>query len=109
MSRIVMPPMDIVAPDDRPGAIMPAEQIAPDGATLAPLSPSGVASPAAQRPVSPRRASRTRKTDMPAAPAVTMPLAPLTRPDGTPAPVVHLVPELSPYARTGGLGEAGAG
>ena len=28
------------------------------------------------------------------------------RPDGTPAPVVHLVPELSPFARTGGLGEA---
>jgi starch synthase len=34
------------------------------------------------------------------------PSAPLVRPDGTPAPVVHLVPELSPYARTGGLGEA---
>jgi starch synthase len=34
------------------------------------------------------------------------PSAPLTRPDGTPAPVVHLAPELSPYARTGGLGEA---
>ena len=32
--------------------------------------------------------------------------APLVRPDGSPAPVVHLVPELSPYARTGGLGEA---
>jgi starch synthase len=43
---------------------------------------------------------------MPAAPVVSMPSAPLTRPDGTPAPVVHLVPELSPYARTGGLGEA---
>jgi starch synthase len=34
------------------------------------------------------------------------PSAPLTRPDGSPAPVVHLVPELSPFARTGGLGEA---
>jgi starch synthase len=34
------------------------------------------------------------------------PMAPLVRPDGTPAPVVHMVPELSPYARTGGLGEA---
>src|ERR671912_524513 len=34
------------------------------------------------------------------------PPAPLTRPDGTAAPVVHLVPELPPYARTGGLGEA---
>jgi starch synthase len=43
---------------------------------------------------------------MPAAPVVSTPIAPLTRPDGTPAPVVHLVPELSPYARTGGLGEA---
>jgi starch synthase len=41
-----------------------------------------------------------------AAPVVSTPSAPLTRPDGTPAPVVHLVPELSPYARTGGLGEA---
>jgi starch synthase len=43
---------------------------------------------------------------MPAAPVVSSPSAPLTRPDGTPAPVVHLVSELSPYARTGGLGEA---
>ena len=34
------------------------------------------------------------------------PLAPLVRPDGSPAPVVHLAAELSPYARTGGLGEA---
>jgi starch synthase len=98
--------MDIVAPNDRPGAILPAEQTAHDGATLAPLSSPGGASPATERPVSPRRTSRTRKTDMPAAPVVSMPSAPLTRPDGTPAPVVHLVPELSPYARTGGLGEA---
>ena len=43
---------------------------------------------------------------MPAAPTQRFPYAPLTRPDGTPAPVVHLVSELSPYARTGGLGEA---
>ncbi|MEP6620773.1 MAG: glycogen/starch synthase [bacterium] len=35
-----------------------------------------------------------------------LPVAPLVRPDGTPAPVVHLAAELSPYARTGGLGEA---
>lgn len=34
------------------------------------------------------------------------PSSPLTRPDGSAAPVIHLVPELSPYARTGGLGEA---
>ena len=44
---------------------------------------------------------------MPTAPAtVASPSAPLVRPDGTPAPVIHLAPELSPYARTGGLGEA---
>ena len=43
---------------------------------------------------------------MQAATSMGTPLAPLVRPDGTPAPVVHLVPELSPYARTGGLGEA---
>jgi starch synthase len=37
---------------------------------------------------------------------ITVPPAPLVRPDGSPAPVVHLAAELSPYARTGGLGEA---
>ena len=42
----------------------------------------------------------------PIAPPSSTPLAPLVRPDGSPAPVVHLAPELSPYARTGGLGEA---
>ena len=56
--------------------------------------------------------SRTRKTDLvptsgvPESPAAILPVAPLVRPDGSAAPVVHLVPELSPYARTGGLGEA---
>lgn len=39
-------------------------------------------------------------------PTAAAPAAPLVRPDGSPAPVVHLAPELSPYARTGGLGEA---
>jgi starch synthase len=53
----------------------------------------------------PKRTSR-KKTAPPPTPVVSVPAAPLTRPDGTPAPVVHLVPELSPYARTGGLGEA---
>jgi len=53
----------------------------------------------------PKRTSR-KKIEPPATPAVHVPAAPLTRPDGTPAPVVHLAPELSPYARTGGLGEA---
>jgi starch synthase len=52
-----------------------------------------------------RRAPR-RKAPVEETPAVALPPAPLTRPDGSAAPVVHLVPELSPYARTGGLGEA---
>jgi glycogen synthase len=34
------------------------------------------------------------------------PTAPLVRPDGSPAPVIHLAAELAPFARTGGLGEA---
>ena len=38
--------------------------------------------------------------------SIQVPPAPLVRPDGSPAPVVHLAAELSPYARTGGLGEA---
>src|SRR5215212_1101475 len=54
----------------------------------------------------PKRAPRRKGAPPPATPVVSVPSAPLTRPDGTPAPVVHLVPELSPYARTGGLGEA---
>ena len=53
----------------------------------------------------PKRASR-KKLAPPPTPVLGLPTAPLTRPDGTPAPVVHLVPELSPFARTGGLGEA---
>src|SRR5512144_906735 len=53
----------------------------------------------------PKRTSQ-KKVAPPPTPVVSVPSAPLTRPDGTPAPVVHLAPELSPYARTGGLGEA---
>src|SRR5829696_5190173 len=53
----------------------------------------------------PKRAPR-KKAAPPPTPVASVPSAPLTRPDGTPAPVVHLVPELSPFARTGGLGEA---
>jgi starch synthase len=53
----------------------------------------------------PKRTSR-KKPLPPPTPVPSVPSAPLTRPDGSPAPVVHLVPELSPYARTGGLGEA---
>jgi len=53
----------------------------------------------------PKRTSR-KKLEPPQSTIGTLPPAPLTRPDGTPAPVVHLAPELSPFARTGGLGEA---
>jgi starch synthase len=53
----------------------------------------------------PKRSTR-KKVEPPQSPIATLPPAPLTRPDGTPAPVVHLAGELSPYARTGGLGEA---
>ena len=53
-----------------------------------------------------RRAPSRRKVQPEQVPVVHVPPAPLTRPDGTPAPVVHLAPELSPFARTGGLGEA---
>ncbi|HEX7978795.1 MAG TPA: glycogen/starch synthase [Gemmatimonadaceae bacterium] len=53
----------------------------------------------------PKRSTR-KKIEPPQSTITTLPPAPLTRPDGTPAPVVHLAGELSPYARTGGLGEA---
>ncbi len=53
----------------------------------------------------PKRSTR-KKVEPPQSTIVSLPPAPLTRPDGTPAPVVHLAPELSPFARTGGLGEA---
>jgi len=52
-----------------------------------------------------QRRSRQRKIVTPPSSARS-PASPLTRPDGSAAPVVHLVPELSPFARTGGLGEA---
>jgi starch synthase len=69
-----------------------------------------VTTPATGRKPRTRRTTTKRtprkKAPPPPAPIAGMPSAPLTRPDGTPAPVVHLAPELSPYARTGGLGEA---
>ena len=74
---------------------------------MTPVSTTDGATQAPQRPEPMRRSSRTRRTDVPAAPPpAASPSAPLVRPDGTPAPVIHLAPELSPYARTGGLGEA---
>jgi hypothetical protein len=52
------------------------------------------------------RRSAVSISSAPSSTAHAIPAAPLVRPDGSPAPVVHLAPELSPYARTGGLGEA---
>jgi len=63
---------------------------------------SGSSATTASRP---KRSGR-KKIEPPPSTVVNTPPAPLTRPDGTPAPVVHLAPELSPFARTGGLGEA---
>jgi starch synthase len=63
---------------------------------------SGSSTTSASRP---KRSAR-KKIEPPPSTVVNTPPAPLTRPDGTPAPVVHLAPELSPFARTGGLGEA---
>ena len=63
---------------------------------------SGSSTTAASRP---KRSAR-KKIEPPPSTVIHTPPAPLTRPDGTPAPVVHLAPELSPFARTGGLGEA---
>lgn len=70
--------------------------------------PAGGPAPAPPRTETPRRRSRPRRTEVntPIAPPTAAPSAPLVRPDGSPAPVVHLAAELSPYARTGGLGEA---
>ncbi|MDB4880559.1 MAG: glgA [Gemmatimonadetes bacterium] len=73
---------------------------------MAPESAVDDAKAVSERPTPTRRTVRTRKTDRSLMPSTYPPSAPLTRADGTPAPVVHLVPELSPYARTGGLGEA---
>ncbi len=71
---------------------------------MAQNSHADVGVPVAGR-VPPRRTNRTRRTDINQV-APTGPSAPLVRPDGSPAPVVHLAAELSPFARTGGLGEA---
>jgi starch synthase len=98
--------MDIVPSSPTSGVTVPAEQIPPGGASVAPSSLRTGVEPSVERPTPSRRTSRTRRTDVQATPIPGAPSAPLVRPDGTPAPVVHLVPELSPYARTGGLGEA---
>ncbi|HET9797903.1 MAG TPA: glycogen/starch synthase [Gemmatimonadaceae bacterium] len=53
-----------------------------------------------------RRSTPRKKAQPEQVPVTHVPPPPLTRPDGSAAPVVHLAAELSPYARTGGLGEA---
>ncbi|MDQ2664968.1 MAG: glycogen synthase [Gemmatimonadota bacterium] len=99
--------MDIVGPNQ--GTVPEPALAAPssvDGATVAPSSEE-TAARTPQRMETMRRSSRTRRADVPVAPPpAPLHAAPLVRPDGSPAPVVHLAPELSPYARTGGLGEA---
>jgi starch synthase len=87
----------------------PIEASGDDGSSLV-TTPATHRKPRAKKTSTterPKRAPRAKKAAAPpTTPVVGMPAAPLTRPDGTAAPVVHLVPELSPYARTGGLGEA---
>src|SRR5436305_1470795 len=97
--------MDIAEPLT-PAAVPPAAESpqATDATVSLSSYVGGTGTP--ERTETPPRRSRTRRTDRLRAPGTVGNSAPLVRPDGTPAPVVHLVPELSPYARTGGLGEA---
>ena len=100
--------MDIVAPTR--ASVASTALTDPSGEAAATMTSTSTADGATRTPQNPgttRRSSRTRRTDMSTAPnTAASPSAPLVRPDGTPAPVIHLAPELSPYARTGGLGEA---
>jgi len=77
----------------------------PSPSTAADAS-SLVTTPATKRKPRAKKTAKKKAAPAPDAPTVAVPVAPLTRPDGTPAAVVHLAAELSPYARTGGLGEA---
>ena len=98
--------MDIV-PSTDPTTVAPSTPSTGLTGALSPRTVTEGDGPGAQeRPPSSRRTSRTRKSPVLGLPKADASSAPLTRADGTPAPVVHLVPELSPYARTGGLGEA---
>jgi starch synthase len=96
--------MDVTSSDESSGVDTPHEQSPSDGATVSPHVPAN-GSKISERPSPTRRTSRTRKST-PSAPSTYTSTAPLTRPDGSAAPVVHLAPELAPFARTGGLGEA---
>jgi starch synthase len=84
------------------GTTSSADALDPMGAEMALVPQQGAAAtPAAP---SQRRSRQRRTTPVPV--RSHSPASPLTRPDGSAAPVIHLVPELSPYARTGGLGDA---
>ena len=99
--------MDNVVPNQQSVAPTAADRAGEVDPSLVPAARTAGAVPATSRSETTRRSNRTRRSDVPASPAsTTFPTAPLVRPDGSPAPVIHLAPELSPYARTGGLGEA---
>jgi len=94
--------MVIGSPASLSGDAAPAAD--PSAAAMALETPQdGTLTPAA--PTQTQRRSRQRRS-VPTPARAHSPASPLTRPDGSAAPVVHLVPELSPFARTGGLGEA---
>ena len=98
----VVPNQPSVAPNAADLAGEPAPSLLPGR-----MTGGAVPVPATSRSETTRRSNRTRRSDVPASPVSTASAAaPLVRPDGSPAPVIHLAPELSPYARTGGLGEA---
>lgn len=94
--------MDFVAPSHSPAVPTPSSS-AGDG--VSPSEAEHTAS-APARPDAPRRTSRARRSVGGERATSNAPAAPLVRPDGSPAPVVHLAAELAPFARTGGLGEA---
>ena len=100
--------MDIVAPPQDALSPTPSGPEGTGGSATSLRAPAGSAEPAPARTETARRATRARRSDVPSpiAPPAANRSAPLVRPDGSPAPVIHLAPELSPYARTGGLGEA---
>ena len=105
MPRMSTSSMDFVQPSSSPAPGPAREQRDPDsGLPAGPASASAPAEP--MPPVTPRRTTRSRRQSGTGATSVASPTAPLVRPDGSPAHVVHLAAELSPFARTGGLGEA---
>src|SRR5258707_4099103 len=103
--------MDFVAPSQLPPIPTPSSIVgdgaSPVGDGVSPSEAEHTAS-APPRPDAPRRTSRVRRSTSGERTSANAPAAPLVRPDGSPAPVVHLAAELAPFARTGGLGEAGA-